>query len=201
MFLRPSNSNNRAKTRKPCETQCFAGFRHPYWPIVVLLAVYFRPPRPNALSITASIPLGEMSPDQISSAWRSTYSLHHVATFLLNREPHGCGDRSSARPALHADSRAANHFFMRFESTLITDFDNEIVEMGCERPPFGKWKATLGGESSPNLSVTGTSPFRILTNSLPTPVKEQSVLYPTSNPPVAKRIAPVTRIFSSCGQS
>ena len=52
--------------------------------------------------MAASIPLGEISPAQISSACLKTYSLHHVATFLLRRELGGCGERSSARPSRQA---------------------------------------------------------------------------------------------------
>ena len=54
--------------------------------------------------------------------------------------------------------------------------------------------------SAPNLSVTGASPFRILPKSLPTPVKERSLLWPTLNPPVAKQIPPVAKTFSPYGQ-
>ena len=40
-------------------------------------------------SIVASMPFREMSPTQISEAWRRTYSLHQVATCLFSLEP--CG--------------------------------------------------------------------------------------------------------------
>ena len=43
-----------------------------------------------------------MSPVQISLAWRRTYSLHHVAIFLLRRDPDGCGESSRARPSFAA---------------------------------------------------------------------------------------------------
>ena len=60
--------------------------------------VYLFSPR----SIALSMPFGEMSPTQISSAWRNTYSLHQVATFLLSREPLGWGESRSARPSRQA---------------------------------------------------------------------------------------------------
>ena len=40
-------------------------------------------------SIVVSMPFREMSPTQISEAWRRTYSLHQVATCLFSLEP--CG--------------------------------------------------------------------------------------------------------------
>ena len=60
-------------------------------------------------SIAESIPLGDRSPAHISVAWRRTYSLHQVATFLLRRDPGGCGEMSSAQPARHAASRSGGN--------------------------------------------------------------------------------------------
>ena len=59
--------------------------------------------RPSALSMAESMPFGERSPAHISSAWRRTYSLHQVATFLLRREP---GGRAALQSAYSASSAA-----------------------------------------------------------------------------------------------
>lgn len=62
-----------------------------------------QPRRPSALSMAESMPFGERSPAHISSAWRRTYSLHQVATFLLRREP---GGRAALQSAYSASSAA-----------------------------------------------------------------------------------------------
>ena len=86
------------------------------------------------------------------------------------------------------------------KNTLIPDSDEERA-MRTESGHFCADRARARGESALNLSVVEASPFRCRAKSIPSPAKEQSTQWPTSNPPVAKRIAPVARIFSSRGQS
>lgn len=47
-------------------------------------------------------------PTRTSCACRSTYSLHHVATFLFNREPLGCGEMNKSRFSCKASCCSAD---------------------------------------------------------------------------------------------
>ena len=49
--------------------------------------------------------------------------------------------------------------------------------------------------------VMGVNPFRSVPKSFPPPIKERSVVWPTLNSSVAKRIPSVANLESACGQS
>ena len=78
------------------------------------------------------------------------------------------------------------------KNTPIPDSDEERA-MRTESGHFYADRARARGESALDLSVVGASPFRRLAKSIPSSAKEQSPLWPTSNPPVAK-------LDCACGQ-
>ncbi len=131
--------------------------------------------RPSAFNTAASMPFGETSPTQISSAWRSTYSLHHVATFLLRREPAGCGDRSSARLARQAASKSQGNSLSGGMPCGITWITGRPLAM-ARRSASRSWALVKveirGGGAEAQASLPAPSRGRGRQHGLPAPLRE-----------------------------